>query len=848
MDKPAAPDIAQRPKLIQQPGGLRIRLLPLQDSAQAAALIRVHAGSHDEPAEYPGMAHFLEHLLFLGSDGYPPEQSLMPFVQGCGGQLNASTRERHTDFFFQLPATQLEQGLLRLLDMLAQPLLDPVAQAREREVLHAEYLARAQDRETLCDAALGTLIEGTHPFAGFHAGNRDSLPVDTSAFQQALRDYHSRFYRSGQMELLLAGPHSVADLQQLVDRAVQRLPDGKMIERTPPPLKASPAWMDLQIPSGLPGLQLCFVLDDLPPGDAAALDYLSVWITSQMHGSLLDELRSAGLCHALEWREPYRYADQAVVALGLQLSDAGHDRAEEVIARVLGWLAFFAREGWRQESHEEYGRIRRRGLLGYSPLERLRYWVEPAAWSPASEAESLRPALDGVISRMLGAAPIVLVTGDDEQPALASHGFAVHALRKPARRLEPHTFDWRLPEPNGWLDPEPVPNLGDTADIPGLYWQERAYPNGQGALYLRWIFAGQPPMALWHAIRVALQPFTWAAKQAGVALRFEDLGHAWCLSLTGFGGAFPAMVKDIGAVLAQPPAEAFVEGSRVASQAARTNGDEMLLRQLLRLLPSRLGQQGCETENDARYANQALLQRYWRMAQRDGLALGLTTDLAGALAKSMQVMPGVPGAQAAKNHGAIVTQWRWVDVGLRAADTAVLLYCELPKADPEIEAGWRLLARLMEADFFRRLRGELQLGYALFCGFRQVAGHAGVLFAVQSPTASAAQILGHVDDFLAAFTVRLSTFTPEYLEQQAEALSRFLLDSEPGDAMERSWQNHVAGLPVDHAKQVADAAQQLQLSDLLQQLQALRGGTGGRLVLANAPAEGQPWVTPSAGR
>src|SRR5690606_26087784 len=109
----------------------------------------------------------------------------------------------------------------------------------------------------------------------------------------------------------------------------------------------------------------------------------------------------------------------------------------------------------------------------------------------------------------------------------------------------------------------------------------------------------------------------WAAKQAGVALRFEDLGHAWGLSLTGFGGAFPAMVKDIGAVLAHPPAEAFVEGSRVASQVARTNGDEMLLRQLLRLLPSRLGQQGCDTENDARYANQALLQRYWRMAQRD---------------------------------------------------------------------------------------------------------------------------------------------------------------------------------------------------------------------------------------
>src|SRR5690606_23874003 len=135
--------------------GLQVRLIQLPGGSQAAALVRVHAGAHDAPSAYPGLAHFLEHLLFLGSHAYPVEQSLMPFVQGCGGQLNASTRERHTDFFFQLPAEALEGGLQRLLDMLARPLLDPAAQLRERGVLQAEYLARAQASETLCHAATG---------------------------------------------------------------------------------------------------------------------------------------------------------------------------------------------------------------------------------------------------------------------------------------------------------------------------------------------------------------------------------------------------------------------------------------------------------------------------------------------------------------------------------------------------------------------------------------------------------------------------------------------------------------------------------------------------------------------
>ena len=110
--------------------------------------LRVAAGSHDEPAAYPGLAHFLEHLLFLGSRGYGVEQGLMAYVQGCGGQVNASTQARHTDFVCALPAERLQPALARLLDMLRWPLLDGAAQRREREVLDAEYQARSQDADS----------------------------------------------------------------------------------------------------------------------------------------------------------------------------------------------------------------------------------------------------------------------------------------------------------------------------------------------------------------------------------------------------------------------------------------------------------------------------------------------------------------------------------------------------------------------------------------------------------------------------------------------------------------------------------------------------------------------------
>ncbi|MFD2884936.1 insulinase family protein [Pseudomonas lini] len=80
--------------------GLRVTLRHAPDLKRCAAALRVDAGSHDVPLAWPGLAHFLEHLLFLGTERFPAEQGLMAYVQSHGGQVNARTSERTTDFFF----------------------------------------------------------------------------------------------------------------------------------------------------------------------------------------------------------------------------------------------------------------------------------------------------------------------------------------------------------------------------------------------------------------------------------------------------------------------------------------------------------------------------------------------------------------------------------------------------------------------------------------------------------------------------------------------------------------------------------------------------------------------------
>ncbi len=160
------------------PNGLRLHLAHDPAASRAAAWLRVAAGSHDEPSAHPGLAHFLEHLSFLGGAAFPGDERLMPWLQLRGGQVNASTRGRTTDYFFEVTAEHLGAGLARLIDMLARPLLDIDAQRREREVLEAEYLARSADEQTLIDAALALGLPAGHPLRRFAAGRRDSLALE----------------------------------------------------------------------------------------------------------------------------------------------------------------------------------------------------------------------------------------------------------------------------------------------------------------------------------------------------------------------------------------------------------------------------------------------------------------------------------------------------------------------------------------------------------------------------------------------------------------------------------------------------------------------------------------------
>ncbi|MCY1395810.1 coenzyme PQQ biosynthesis protein PqqF [compost metagenome] len=797
--------------------GLQLRLLRRPGARLCAVLVEVQGGSHDEPGKYPGLAHFLEHLVFLGSRGYPPEQGLIPFVQGLGGRVNASTRPRSTRFFCEVPAACLEQALARLLDMLSHPSLETAALWREREVLQAEYSARARDGQTLCDAALAWTLAAGHPLADFHAGHAASLKLESPAFLPALQRFHRDHYQPARMRLTLIAPHTLDQQLELARRYGEPLQAGRRLPEpvVPPMLPLRANRLRLGLPAGGGRLLLAFAVEQTGDALEAATAFLEGMIRDDSAGGLQERLGALELSDGVHLRLACADGGQGLLVMEFErVEDADCAQLE---AEVLGWLDFLrATAPWPGLWEERLESLRQR-FAGLAPLD--------AALAPRlPRLAEVRSLLEQLRAERL----IHLQTDfSDCASKQVSAGFPLNLERLDAEPGKTSVARWRLPPPNPYLTPSAPPTTPHALlpSRPGL-----AEARGQGALFLRWHpTAGGLPHGLVPALQRALRPVLGAAAGAGVTGGLKAEPGGFTLELIGDAGRLHQVSSDVLPLLQAPPLWSLAQGPRLQRSAARGAAGELPLRQLLQRLPGLLA---AAKEGPAVLDADALVS-FWRQTCWQGLAVGdvgVDAELPG--------LPAAPDVLAGQGG----RTWHRLEV---AGEAALLLFYPINPACAGAEAAALLLASFLEPAFHQRLRGELQLGYALACGFRQFGGHRGLLFAVQSPRESVAGLFAHVQDFLQRQRERLALPDQAQLDELRLTLVQRLVREDmefPGYARQ-CWLDHLAGLPVDHRLRVQQALNGLQTSHLQEQLERLIAGASCH-ALANAEAPAPHWHLP----
>jgi len=191
------------------PNGLRVLLASDPKADQAAAALNVRVGHFSDPDNIPGLAHFCEHMLFLGTKKFPQEGELETFLTSNAGQSNAFTGDEETCYFFTVNQNALKGALDRYSQFFVDPLFTPSGVEREINAVNSENAKNLNTDSWRIGQLYKTRNNQLHPIAKFGTGNSATLsqiPKELGLdIREELLKFYKTYYSANQMTLAVSG-------------------------------------------------------------------------------------------------------------------------------------------------------------------------------------------------------------------------------------------------------------------------------------------------------------------------------------------------------------------------------------------------------------------------------------------------------------------------------------------------------------------------------------------------------------------------------------------------------------------------------------------------------------------
>ncbi len=315
------------------PEGTEIYIEPLPHVRSCSVGFWVRRGSRHEGAAEEGLAHFLEHTVFKGTEAYPTPDELAAATDRLGGHVDAFTGKEVACFYGKVLAEQLPELVHLLGELLTAPRFDPEELVRERSVI-LEEIAQSEDQpdDWVSELFYGGFWEGTplaHPILG-----RPEQVAEYGA--REARAFFDHTYRAPNLVVAAAGDIAEGPFLELLQPILDRLP--KATAHAPEVLAQSRPFLrnvrrkDLQ--------QASLVLGFPAPGhrspDRAATHLLSHVLGGGMASRLFLELRERrGLCYQVgSYLSPY--ADTGALQISASCAPA---QLRELVQRTMAECA-----------------------------------------------------------------------------------------------------------------------------------------------------------------------------------------------------------------------------------------------------------------------------------------------------------------------------------------------------------------------------------------------------------------------------------------------------------------------------------------------------------------------------
>lgn len=814
---------------------LQVLLVSDPTTDKAAAALDVHVGSGSDPKGREGLAHFLEHMLFLGTEKYPLVGDYKKFITTNGGRVNAYTTFDHTNYFFDIGKDHLEPALDRFAQFFVAPLFPEAYVAREKHAVHSEYKSKLKNDTWNRLRAYKNVINPQHPFAQFAIGTLETLSDrDDSKIRDELIAFYQQHYSANLMKLVVLGKEPLPQLKQWVTEKFSAVKNSnKTLEKPQVSLfdnERLPSRLNIVPVKEQRSLILSFPIPETKQYyTSKPVQHISYLLGHEGSGSLFTFLKAKGWVYGLSAGQGMTLGDESTFDVGVRLTEAGFDRIPEIVSYIFQSIELIKKEGVSEWVHKERLRLANvafRFQEQSTPIRYVKVLAKRMHQYPIQDVLRGPYALDDFTPELI-TEYLNKLTPDRLLMTVSAKGLNTDAVdpwfgtRYQLRALPNDLLaQWRnseidlaltVPQRNIFLPEDlSVKPLRQTSATPELiksvdglalwYKQDNSFQVPRSDFYasIRSPFANETPKntvlteLYVRAVNDQMNEFAYSARLGGLRFKLYKHMRGFALKISGYNDKQAQLLERVVTHLKKPnitPAGFALLKSELMRELDNANYKRPY-KQILSELTS------------------LLLQDYWdKKQQRIALETVTQVDLENFIPKLLDKISIVGLAHGnvypeevltvansleqllrEKNKPEIVPVSRVTQipqgesqvrqVAIDHGDSAISVYFQGSNTSFSNSAKFKLLAYILSSPFFQDLRTEKQLGYVVFSAPLPIMKVPGIVFTVQSPSADPIVLEKSVEDFLKNYAAHIVAMTDEAFERYKRGLLTRILFKE----------------------------------------------------------------------
>ena len=187
-----------------------------------SAALQVNSGNLNDFPEFPGIAHFCEHMLFMGTEKYEKTDYFADFIQKNSGVSNASTGLETTTFYFQVNKNKFREALEIFSEFFKKPLFSQDCIEKEINVVDSENQKNYFLDSWRFFQLRKSESNSNSVFTKFTTGNIETLKKPN--IREILLEYYNKFYTSEIMNLCVYTNEKISDVEDFIEKLFESVP------------------------------------------------------------------------------------------------------------------------------------------------------------------------------------------------------------------------------------------------------------------------------------------------------------------------------------------------------------------------------------------------------------------------------------------------------------------------------------------------------------------------------------------------------------------------------------------------------------------------------------------------